>query len=69
MVSEEQKRFNREVIAKQQALIERCEWRYCGNCTHLRFAGQSELCALYNATPPLPTLVVGCESWAEKEPF
>lgn len=69
MLSEEQKQFNREVIAKQHAILERNEWHSCGNCTHLRFTGTAAMCALYKLTQPIPVLITGCESWEGATPF
>jgi hypothetical protein len=66
MASEEQKQFNREVIAKQQEIIVRAEWHCCGNCNYLRLStGGAEHCALYDCLPPLAVLLVGCESWEQ----
>lgn len=63
MASEERKQYNREVIAKQHTILAANEWHCCGNCTHLRYSGQTMMCAQFNAAPPLPVLIVGCECW------
>jgi hypothetical protein len=63
MASEEQKQFNREVIAKQVELITRGEFQCCGNCLHIQLStGGAEHCTLYSTLPPLAVLLVGCES-------
>ncbi len=71
MASEEQKQFNREVIAKQRMLAASREWHCCGNCYHmpLREEGEADRCELYACLPPVAVLIVGCESWTESIPF
>jgi hypothetical protein len=69
MDSEEQKQFNHDVIGKQQQLLAREEWHSCANCTHLRYQGQTPVCDLFSAAPPLPVLIVGCPEWTGKTPF
>jgi hypothetical protein len=69
MASEQAKQFKREVIARQQVMIDNCEWRCCGNCLHFQLQGQAEHCMLYDCLPPYAVLIVGCESWEEKAPF
>lgn len=70
MLSEEQKQFNRTVIAKQEAVLARDEWHSCGNCTNLRYHAHIPMCALFQgAAPPIATLVCGCEHWESAVPF
>jgi hypothetical protein len=71
MASEEQKQFNREVIARQREMANKREWICCGNCYYMpmRDANAPEHCTLYDCLPPLAVLIGGCESWTEGSPF
>ena len=42
-------------------------WSTCLNCVH--FHRPTAGCTLYNQTPPLEVVVVGCPGWDQEVPF
>lgn len=55
------------VKAYQEELSNRGLLRHCGNCEHANF--EENKCALFNATPPMRVVVVGCGHWTIYLPF
>lgn len=63
----QKKCFCKDRIKFQRKMIDKDLWQCCLNCEH--FNRNEMICKKFKATPPIETLLVGCEEWIYDIPF